>query len=140
MYLLKCEHSFDSAHFLKNYAGKCSNIHGHRWRVSAEIFAEKLISDGHLRGMIVDFGELKEDLKSMVDAFDHAMIIEKDTMRPLTLSCLLEDGYAVIEVAFRPTAENFSEFFFGKLQEKGYDVKRVEVYETPSNCASYEAV
>lgn len=140
MYLLKCEHSFDSAHFLKNYEGKCSNIHGHRWRVIVEIYSEKLINEGHLKGMIVDFGDLKKDLKNIVDGFDHALIIEKETMRPLTLSCLKEDGYSIIEVNFRPTAENFSEYFFRKLHKKGYNVKRVEVYETPSNCASYEAV
>ena len=33
MYVLQTEQSFDAAHFLKDYKGKCSNIHGHRWRV-----------------------------------------------------------------------------------------------------------
>ena len=33
MYYLKTESSFDSAHFLKGYNGKCRNLHGHRWRV-----------------------------------------------------------------------------------------------------------
>lgn len=42
MYYLKTESSFDSAHFLKGYAGKCRNLHGHRWRVVVEIAADQL--------------------------------------------------------------------------------------------------
>ena len=42
MYILKTEHSFDSAHFLAGYEGKCANIHGHRWRVEIEVQAEEL--------------------------------------------------------------------------------------------------
>ena len=63
MFTLKSEHSFDAAHFLSGYKGKCSNIHGHRWRVTVEINSAELKSDEHLRGMIVDFDKLKEDLK-----------------------------------------------------------------------------
>ena len=37
MYILETEQSFDSAHFLSGYKGKCSNLHGHRWRVVARI-------------------------------------------------------------------------------------------------------
>lgn len=140
MFLLKCEHSFDSAHFLSNYKGKCANIHGHRWRVLAEIYSEKLVESGQLEGMIVDFADLKNDLKEIVDSFDHAFIIEKGSMKPATLQCLIEDSFCIIEVAFRPTAENFSKYFFGQLKSQGYPVKRVEVYETPMNCASYEEV
>lgn len=42
MYTLKTEHSFDAAHFLYGYEGKCSNIHGHRWRVVAEVSSDEL--------------------------------------------------------------------------------------------------
>ena len=42
MYYLKTESSFDSAHFLKGYDGKCRNLHGHRWRVVVEIAADQL--------------------------------------------------------------------------------------------------
>ena len=45
-YTLKTEHSFDSAHFLSGYEGKCSNIHGHRWRVVMEIMDNKLEKEG----------------------------------------------------------------------------------------------
>ena len=37
MYRLETNASFDSAHFLKGYQGKCSNIHGHRWKVEVAV-------------------------------------------------------------------------------------------------------
>ena len=55
MYSLISEHSFDAAHFLKGYEGKCSNIHGHRWRVVVEIQGDALKKDSHTRGMLIDF-------------------------------------------------------------------------------------
>lgn len=138
MYILKTEHSFDSAHFLAGYEGKCANIHGHRWRVEIEVQAEELVTSGQLDGMVVDFGDLKKDLKAAVDHLDHALIIEKGTMREKTLQCIREDGFAVIEFAFRPTAENFAAYFYRTMADLGYAVKRATVYETPTNSAAYE--
>ena len=137
MYTLKTEHSFDSAHFLSGYEGKCANIHGHRWRVLMEIKSDMLEADGQLRGMIVDFGQLKKDIKEEVDYFDHALIIEEGTLKELTLSALEDEGFRIISVKFRPTAENFARFFYDKMKEKGYQVKEAVVYETPNNCAAY---
>ena len=37
MYSVRTEGSFDAAHFLANYQGKCRNLHGHRWRVIIEV-------------------------------------------------------------------------------------------------------
>lgn len=138
MYILKAEHSFDSSHFLSGYDGKCSNIHGHRWKVEVDVQAENLIKGGQLDGMVIDFGDLKKDVKDMVDFYDHVLIIQEGSMRVATLNCIKEDGFKVIEVVFRPTAENFAEFFFKIMKDKGYNVKRTTVYETPTNSAAYE--
>ncbi|OEF99916.1 6-carboxytetrahydropterin synthase QueD [Vulcanibacillus modesticaldus] len=138
MYVLKAEHSFDSAHFLANYDGKCGNIHGHRWRVVIEVQSETLIEEGQLDGMVIDFGDLKRDIKELVDYYDHAFIIQEGTLRKETLQNLLDEGFRIIELGFRPTAENFAKFFFTSMEKKGYNVKRATVYETPSNCAIYE--
>lgn len=138
MYLLKTEHAFDSAHFLAGYEGKCSNIHGHRWTVIAEVGSEDLEKAGQLRDMVIDFGDLKKVLRREVDAFDHALIIETATLKANTLACLKEEGFNIIEVNFRPTAEAFSKYFFDKLTEAGMPTKRVTVYETPNNAATYE--
>lgn len=137
MYSLVSEASFDSAHFLAQYEGKCRNIHGHRWTVKVEIFGEKLQENGSKRGMLIDFGELKSELKKLVDFYDHSLIIEKNTMREITLNALKEDGFRIIEVEFRPTAENFAKNFYDYFIEKGFSVKSISVYETPNNCAIY---
>ena len=137
MYTLKTSASFDSAHFLKGYEGKCSNIHGHRWTVEIEVAREQLDIDGQCRGMIVDFSTLKNDLGALVDGLDHALIIEKDSLREKTLEALKEEDFRIIEVDFRPTAENFAQYFYREMTDKEYKVAKVTVYETPNNCATY---
>ncbi len=138
MYTLKTEASFDSAHFLAGYEGKCSNIHGHRWKIIVEVSKEELSNEIQTRGMVVDFGTLKSDLRQLADQLDHALIIEKDSLKPLTLQALIEEGFRVITFEFRPTAENFSKYIYDEMQNKGYPVKQVVVYETPENGVAYE--
>ena len=137
MYKLKTSADFDSAHFLSGYNGKCSNIHGHRWHVEVEIKRNKLEESGQLRGMITDFGDLKKDLKELADYLDHALIYEKDTLRQKTVEALNEEGFRLIETDFRPTAENFSKYFYDEMVKKGYNIKCAVVYVTPGNCAVY---
>ena len=137
MYILKSETTFDSSHFLSGYDGKCSNLHGHTWRILAEIYSEKLVSDGQCRGMVVDFGDLKCELKELAEQFDHTLIYEKNTLKPETVLALKSENFSLTEVDFRPTAENFAEFFFHTLKNQGLPVKSAAVYETPDNCAEY---
>ncbi len=137
MYSLTTEQSFDSAHFLAGYKGKCGNIHGHRWRVVVEVKSDELREDKQQRGMCVDFAELKKDLKREVENIDHTLIIEKGTLKKKTLEALLEENFKIVQMDFRPTAEHFSKYFYDLMTEKGYDVAVVHVYETPNNCASY---
>ena len=108
MYILKTEQSFDSAHFLAGYQGKCSNLHGHRWRVVVEIWDEDLAKEGQIRGMVADFGDIKSDLQKITDYYDHSLIVEEGSLKENTVKALLEEGFRMISVPFRPTAENFS--------------------------------
>lgn len=137
MYTIKAKQHFDSAHFLFGYEGKCRNIHGHRWEVETEVYSESLQSDGQCRGMVIDFGDLKRDLKEIADYFDHCLIMERGTLKESTFNALLSENFRVVEVDFRPTAENFAKFIFDKMSEKGYKVRCATVYETPDNCATY---
>ena len=45
------------------------------------------IRDRH-KGMYVDFGELKKDLRNLADSMDHALIIEKNSLKQTTLEAL----------------------------------------------------
>ena len=137
MYQLTIEQSFDSAHFLSGYIGKCGNLHGHRWRVILQVESEELREDVQQRGMCVDFSILKEEFKEIVDRYDHMLLIEKDSLRKKTMEAFAEEGFPVVELPFRPTAENFAKHFYDLLKGKGYDVAMVQVYETPNKCASY---
>jgi len=137
MYILKAEAAFDSAHFLSGYKGKCANLHGHRWVISAEIASENLIEEGQCRGMVTDFGDIKRDLKNLADEFDHAFIYEKGTLKSAAVAALNEENFRLIEVDFRPTAENFAKYFYDRLSQMGYSVRSVTVYETPNNSATY---
>ena len=80
MYQLTTEHSFDSAHFLAGYDGKCGNLHGHRWRVLLTVQSETLREDQQQKGMCVDFAELKKDLRTELDALDHVLIIDDESI------------------------------------------------------------
>ncbi len=138
MYFLKSETSFDSAHFLYGYDGKCSNIHGHRWKIEVTVKDLSLQKDGQTKGMIIDFGDLKKALKSMADNFDHALIYETGTLKKDTLECLLRDGFRLVELPYRPTAENLARHFYQLLKKSGFNLHNVKVYETPNNCAMFE--
>lgn len=137
MYYLTAKADFDSAHFLKGHEGKCSNIHGHRWTIQAKIASETLIIDGPSDGMILDFSDFKSVLRKLADDMDHKLIIEKGTLKETTLNALLDEEFKIIEVDFRPTAENFAKYVFDVLKSHGLPMSEVLVFETPDNCAIY---
>ncbi|MDO5558242.1 MAG: 6-carboxytetrahydropterin synthase [Oscillospiraceae bacterium] len=137
MYILKTEAAFDSAHFLYGYEGKCHNIHGHRWRITAEICGETLVKEGQERGMLVDFSSFKKAVRSEADELDHCLIIEKGTLSEEMLKMFSANQFRVVELDFRPTAENLAAYIFERLRDRGFDIYRTEVYETPENCAVY---
>ena len=130
MYQLTTHACFDSAHFLSGYEGKCSNIHGHRWKLEVTVQNETLEQTGQMRGML-------DDIKKIADEFDHSFIIEEGTLKEKTVEALREEEFRMIFVHFRPTAENFAKYFYDRVKENGYDVKLVKVYETPNNMAAY---
>ncbi len=138
MYELKTESSFDAAHFLSDYNGKCENLHGHRWRVVAYIQSQDLQVRGEEKDMIVDFAAFKNALRSLTQELDHMFIVEEGSLAPETIECLERETFKLFVVPWRTTSENFAHYFFDKLVSLGFDVSQVEVYETPLNCAIYK--
>lgn len=137
MYLLKTAATFDSAHFLSGYNGKCANIHGHTWKLEVAISSQELKETGEKRGMVIDFSDFKKAVRELASRFDHTLIYEKGSLKDGTVAALSAEGFKLTEVPFRPTAENFAEHFYRSLTEN-LPVKSVSVYETPDNCAVYE--
>jgi 6-pyruvoyltetrahydropterin/6-carboxytetrahydropterin synthase len=68
--IINKEFVFEAAHNLKNYKGKCSKLHGHRWKLIISI-------EGKINkeGMVMDFKKLKDYVeKRIISKLDHAYI------------------------------------------------------------------
>jgi len=59
--------SFSGAHNLRDYKGKCENLHGHNWKIEATVCGENLDKTG----MLLDFTELKKIVGGLLEGFDH---------------------------------------------------------------------
>lgn len=121
MYYLKVTSHFDAAHYLRNYQGKCANMHGHTWEVQVIV---KGISLNH-QGILIDFGILKELVNNILKKFDHKIVNE------------LEDFN---EQGMNPTAENIAAYVYNQVAvklPKEIKLESVEVWESPKSSAVY---
>ena len=139
MFKIKNQIEFDMAHYLSGYNGKCSNLHGHRYKLIVSIKSETLHQEGQLKGMVDDFGNIKSKLKEIEDLFDHKLVIENNEEGLLLAKKLKElpNSFDVLLVPYRPTAEEMSRDIFHKLKAMGLDVCEVELFETPTNSCTY---
>ncbi len=112
--------SFSSAHNLRGYRGKCEALHGHNWKVEATIASLRLDK----LGMVVDFTAIKESLKKVLSALDHAYL---NDVAPFD--------------RVNPTSENIARFVYQGLKKEfrrpGLKVARVKVWETETSVATY---
>lgn len=108
---------FEAAHFLPEHRGKCSEMHGHSYKVEVFILAHSVDA----QGMVFDFGILKELWNIHIDPLvDHGVLNE---------SLLFKGVY--------PTAENMARVFFDEISRllsespvrKDIWVEKVRVYE-----------
>lgn len=116
MFEVKIETHFSSAHHLLNYKGNCENQHGHNWKVEVYIQGTELDKSN----ILVDFKVLKKKVNEIVDYLDHKDINE------------LPEFHGV-----SPSSEIISKFIYQKVKEQFSGVSRVNVWETPTSCASY---
>jgi 6-pyruvoyltetrahydropterin/6-carboxytetrahydropterin synthase len=70
MYRLTVFDYFSSAHQLKGYRGRCESVHGHNWKVEAEVEGNTLDDIG----LLIDFKELRSILKDVIDRLDHVLL------------------------------------------------------------------
>ena len=69
-YTLTIHADFASAHTLRNYPGACSRMHGHNWKIEAEVEAELLDEVG----MAIDFKKIKLSTRKLAKVLDHQYI------------------------------------------------------------------
>lgn len=135
MYSIKKEFRFEAAHRLMLHPGKCSNLHGHSYRVIVELEATEVAKDG----MVLDFGELTYFKDYLEIYYDHCLILNVDDHKLLNLLTQNSIFASTIRVMNNePTAENLAKEFYEWLSMRYKGVKSVTVWETEKCSATYE--
>ena len=121
MFEVTIEETFAAGHALRNYRGKCENVHGHNYRCQVTLEGEQLDSIG----LLVDFVELKRAVHSVLDRMDHQWLNE---FPPFD--------------AINPSAENMAKFIYDEvhagLQANGnVRIASVKLWETDTCSATY---
>ena len=131
MYKVSKEIHFCYGHRLLNYNGQCAHPHGHNGKIVIELESSELDS----RGMVFDFGDVKEIVQKWVDEkLDHQMILKKEDPLTKTLKEMKEPHFLMDE---NPTAENLAKLVYQFAQSKKLPIKSVTFWETISSSATY---
>ena len=115
MFEIEVFSNFSAAHRLRGYKGKCENMHGHNWKVGASISSDRLDKIG----IVVDFRDVKKQLKGVLKRLDHKNLNSLAYFKKLN-----------------PTSENIAKFIFENLQKK-LPVSSVSVWEADDSKATY---
>jgi len=130
---------FEMAHIVRDaYSRRCAkNIHWHSYVI--EVFLEWKSSKLDKAGMIVDFGEIKNDFNNLIDRFDHSCFLwDKWTVETNEEIDFFKKHYERVIVAnFNSSAEQQAQFFFNELKKINDKVCKVRLHETVTWFAEY---
>ena len=119
MYQVSVEQHFDAAHYLRDYQGKCENLHGHRFKVVVSLKVTRL----NEIGLAYDFVELKRHLGGILAQFDHTCLNDVSPFDRIN-----------------PSSENIAVIIYDKLKmhfSGEVSLSSVEVWESPQSCITY---
>ena len=121
MYEVSVEQSFAAGHALRNYKGKCENVHGHNYKVQLRILGTELDQ----AGLLMDFGDIKRILREVIEILDHQFI---NDIEPFT--------------TVNPSAENMTKWFYDEVMRRmpegaHLSIGEVIVWETDIQYAAY---
>lgn len=108
---------WEAAHRLPWHEGPCDNLHGHSYRVTVE-----LEGTPDERGMLIDFQDIKQVLKPLIDAWDHAILIADTDTELLQVAKQTDWKHAVLP--FDTTAENLVTYVADYLCEEAVTILR----------------
>ncbi|MCI0436134.1 MAG: 6-carboxytetrahydropterin synthase QueD [Gemmatimonadetes bacterium] len=121
MFTVSVQAHYDSAHFLRNYQGKCERLHGHRYVVELALGSDSLDD----AGIAFDFVIVKKHLRELANQLDHRNL---NDLPPFT--------------TVEPSAENQARWFHDELRQRlppgmSRAMLYVRVWETPTQWAQY---
>jgi 6-pyruvoyltetrahydropterin/6-carboxytetrahydropterin synthase len=121
MFEVTIEETFAAGHALRNYRGKCENVHGHNYRCQVTLEGTALDSIG----LLVDFVELKRVVHTVLDRMDHQWLNDLPPFDRLN-----------------PSAENMAKFIYDQVSEgltprENVRVAGVRLWETDTASATY---
>ena len=123
MFEVSVEQTFAAGHALRNYKGKCEKPHGHNYKIRVTLACAELDK----AGLLLDFKDLKDVMKHVIDRLDHQMI---NDLEPFT--------------EINPSAENLAKYFYDETNTRLRNVtsgrvrvKDVTVFETDTTTARY---
>jgi 6-pyruvoyltetrahydropterin/6-carboxytetrahydropterin synthase len=122
MFEVTVEQTFAAGHALRNYKGKCENVHGHNFKVQVKIEGQRLDESG----MLVDFIDVKNVMRKVIERLDHQFLNE---VSPFDVK--------------NPSAENIAEYFHIEMTSGlastpvPVRISEVRVWETDIQSASY---
>ena len=114
MYRVSIERHFDAAHYLREYNGKCENLHGHRYKIVANLNTDILDNVG----LAYDFTVLKSNIDQILERFDHTCLNDIEPFRSIN-----------------PSSENIASTIYSELKtrinEQTASIESIEVWESP---------
>ena len=120
VYTLKILTDFAAAHYLRDYEGVCSRLHGHNWKVEVNVQARQLDKVG----MGIDFKDIKAATRDLIGGLDHYNL---NDLPPFD--------------TVNPTAENIAAFLYRELAQRlntdTVQVHAVTLWETDRACVTY---
>jgi 6-pyruvoyltetrahydropterin/6-carboxytetrahydropterin synthase len=134
---------FENAHIVRGCSTvKCrSSIHGHSYKVEL-LFESNFLDNGQ---MVYDFGLMKQNMKDLVESFDHAIALWRDDDAAF-VEDMKKHSARWVELPVSPSAEQFSRVIFVMIDkllhltskingEKEVKLNSVIVHETDTGYA-----
>lgn len=121
MFEVTIEETFSAGHALRNYHGKCENVHGHNYRCQVTLTGEELDEIG----LLVDFVALKKAVHAVIDRLDHQWLNDLPPFDKLN-----------------PSAENIARYIHDEVETglqipAGVRIESVKLWETDTCSATY---
>ena len=134
---------FENAHIVRGCSSlKCrSSVHGHSYKVEV-LFESDYLDNGQ---MVYDFGLMKQNMKDIVDAFDHAITLW-DGDDKTYIEDMKKHSARWVQLPVSPSAEQFSRVIFVVIDalleltckingEEGVKLHSIIVHETDTGYA-----